>query len=275
MRACVLLLLCATGISGAQTPADSVRWGFGVAAGQLEFTDGSRESALGLTVAARAWNWLDVSVNPTYAWARFAAVQGGSPAQSRARNVSGLTDLPVNVGISHSVPGPWSPTIAFALGITLPTGDSATLGTGKTGFGASLGAGFAPLDNFGFSVAVGRSVSNGYSAGLGSSSTTSLALSARATTGTVGIGLGLSGDVGAVPAGFESARSIAAGMAVPLFGDVSLNLDGSTGLTRGSPTWAYAVGIGTRAAAIAPYQRLRQAFGLGTKINAKPKTKAP
>jgi len=275
MRACALLLLCATGICGAQTPADSIRWGFGAAAGQLKFTDGSRESALGLTIAARAWNWLDLSVNPTFAWMQFAAVQGGSPAQSRARNVSGLTDLPVSVGISHGVPGPWSPTIALALGITLPTGDSATVGTHETGLGVSLGAGFAPQDNFAFSVAAGRSISAGYSAGLGSSSTTSLALSGQVTAGTVGIGLGLSGDVGAVPAGFESARSIAAGMAVPLFGGVSLNLDGSAGLTRGSPTWAYAIGLGTRAATVAPYQRLRQAFGLGTKINAKPKTKAP
>ena len=279
IRHSVLLLLCVTGISGAQTPADPIHWSFGVAAGQLKFPDGSSESALGGTIAARAWDWLDLSVNPTYAWVRSAPVPGGSPAQQQGRSANGVTDLPLTIGVSHDIPGPWSPSVGLSLGITLPTGDTATVGSGSTGVGVNLNVGFAPTDNFSFDIAAGRSISdNGYSAGFASSSPTSLALSTLVKAGTISVGLSLSGDVGAASSGFESAQSLAAGVAIPVGRGMSLNFDGSAGLTPGAPTWAFAVGIGTTAsgivaATVAPYQRLRRAFGQGTKIKSKPRTK--
>ena len=138
--------------------------------------------------------------------------------------------------------------------------------------------GFAPTDNFSFDIAAGRSISDGYSAGFASSSPTSLALSTLVKAGKISVGLSLSGDVGAASSGFESAQSLAAGVAIPVGRGMSLNFDGSAGLTPGAPTWAFAVGIGTTAsgivaATVAPYQRLRRAFGQGTKIKSKPRTK--
>jgi len=84
----------------------------------------------------------------------------------------------------------------------------------------------------------------------------------------------LSGDVGPVT-GYEPARSLAAGMALPVGTGMSMNLDGSVGLSTGSPTWALSLGFGTTpsgvvAASIAPYQRLSKAFGAGSKIKTKP-----
>lgn len=280
MRRSILLLLCAGGIAGAQTPSDPMQWAFGAAAGQLRFSDGARESALGLTIGAQAWGWLDVSVNPTYAWAESAPVAAGSGGLMQRRRVSGMTDLPVSVGVSHELPGPWAPSIGVSLGITLPTGDTATLGAGTTGVGGNLDVGFSPAENVSFDVGAGRSFSDGFSAGLASSASTSLALSTLFKVGPAGIGLTVAGDVGAVPVGFENGRSIGGGVSVPIAGNISLNLDGSAGLTKGSLDWTYAVSIGTTpsgvvAATTAPYQRLRRAFGIGTKIKNKPRTKGP
>lgn len=278
-RHSLLLLLCAAGVSSAQAPAKTVQWGFGTAIGVLNFTDGSRETALGATIAAHVWDWLDVSVNPTYAWAQSAPVLVGAIVVP-GRNVSGMTDLPINIGVSHEFPGAWSPSIGFSLGITLPTGDSTTVGSGQAGLGAGVSVGFSPTDQFSFEVGADQSVTDGYSAGLASSATTSLALSTQFKPGTATFGLSLSGDVGAVPSGFENARSIAAGIGIPVGGGLSINLDASAGLTSGSPTWAFAAGIGTTpsgvaAATIAPYQFLRQAFGRGRKLRTKPRTKGP
>lgn len=159
-----------------------MRWGFGVAAAQLTFADASTESALGFTVSARAWEWLD---------------------------------LPVTIGVSHRISGPWAPSMGFSLGVTLPTGDTTTVGSGTTALGASHNVGFSPSDHFSFGLGAARSLSDGYSAGL----------------------------------------------------------------TTGSQTWAYSAGTGTTpsgiaAATAAPYQRIRQAFGVGGKLKAKNKTKA-
>jgi hypothetical protein len=64
-------------------------------------------------------------------------------------------------------------------------------------------------------------------------------------------------------------------MALPVGAGISMNLDGSVGLSTGSPTWALSFGFGTTpsgvvAASVAPYQRLNKAFGAGAKIKAKP-----
>ena len=275
----LLLFLCVVRLSRAQTPAKAIEWGFGTAVGQLSFTNGSRESALGVTIAAHVWDWLDISVNPTYAWAESPSVQVG-PLVQPARRVSGLTDLPLNLWASHELPGAWSPSIGFSLGITLPTGDTATLGSGQLGLGAGIDVAFSPTDQFAFDVGAERSLSNGYSTGLAASAATSLALSGRIKSGAVSYGLSISGDVGAVPSGFENARSVAAGVGIPLDGGMSVNVAASAGLTAGSPAWAFSVGVGTTpsgvaAASIAPYQMLRHAFGGGRKLTTKPKTKGP
>lgn len=262
--------ICAASICGAQ----AATWTAGAAVGQLKFSDGSRESAIGATIAARAWDWLDVSVNPTYARSTSVAVQTSPTTVIPARTVSGFTDLPVNFGISHALPGAWSPSMGFSLGITLPTGDPAGLGSGQTAFGANASVGISPTDDYWFSAGAGRSLSNGYSAALASSTSTSVALSAGTRAGSLQLSASLSGDVGPVTTGFEPARSLAAGAGVPIAAGMSLSLDGSLGLSKGSPSWVLSAGFGTTpsgivAASAAPYQRLSKAFGAGARIKTK------
>jgi hypothetical protein len=267
--------LCATHVCAAQTHMRS-----GLAYGQLKFSDGAKVTALGATVAARMWNWLDVSVNPTYAWAHSEAYAASPTVTVAARDVRGFTDLPVALGVSYGLPGQWSPSIGFAVGITLPLGDPNTLGSGQTGVGASMNLGFEPAEDRWVSVGGGRSLSNGYSASLASSSPTSLAISAGLESLGVHFSASLSGDVGAPSSGYEGARSFAAGMSWPIDGGMSFSLDGSRGLSGGAPQWAYSIGLGTTptglaAATVAPYQRLRQSFGAGTGTKNKPKTAKP
>ena len=233
-----------------------------------------------MTVAAHLWHWLDASINPTYAWAQRAAVSSTPGTKAPPRSVNGFTDLPVNFGTSFALPGAWSPSVGVALGVTLPTGDTAGFGSGQLATGANLSAAIRPTDEVWLGVAAGRSLSNGYSSALAGSSSTSMAFSGGTAAGPLQLSASLSGDVGAVQAGYESARSLAVGMALPVGAGLSLTLDGSAGLTTGSPTWALSLGFGTTAsgiaaASIAPYQRLRQAFGAGTTAKNKPKTGKP
>ena len=251
MRLLPVLALVAASSAAAQTPPDSsknakresasgngedstqakVRWSAGVSAGQLRFSDGAEERAIGAALAVRLWGWLDMSVNPTYAWARGAPVQLALRTIP-GRQVQGFTDLPVGVGVSHDFSRAWSPSLGFSLGVTLPTGDSATVGGGRaTAVGANASIGVAPVENFFLGFGAGRTISKGYSAELASSSSTSLTASSGLAIGPVGLNASYSFDVGPVEAGFESARSIAGGINIPLVGDVALNLDGSSGLT--------------------------------------------
>ncbi|HEX7939139.1 MAG TPA: hypothetical protein VF483_09130, partial [Gemmatimonadaceae bacterium] len=126
-----LTTVCLTAVCGAQAST----WSAGVAAGSLRFSSGATESALGATVAARAMDWFDVSANPTFAWTRTVAVQATPSTLIPARTVSGFTDLPVSFGVSHALPGAWSPSFSLSLGVTLPTGDTAGLGSGHTALG--------------------------------------------------------------------------------------------------------------------------------------------
>ena len=298
MRILPVLALIVASSAVAQTPPDSsknarkevasgsgedstearVRWAAGVSAGQLRFSDGAEERAIGAALAVRLWGWLDVSVNPTYAWARGAPVQLALRTIP-GRQVQGLTDLPVSVGVSHGFSRAWSPSLGLSLGVTLPTGDSATVGGGSvTAVGANASVGIAPAENFFLGFGAGRTISKGYSAELASSSSTSLSASAGLTIGSVGLNTSYSFDVGAVETDYESARSLAGGINIPLIGDVALNLDGSSGLTKGAPNWALSFGIGTTTAslssvAVAPYQRLRTVFGAGRKLPTKPRTR--
>jgi len=267
--------LCITTVCGAQ----GTTWSAGAAVGSLRFSSGATESALGATVAARMMNWFDVSANPTYAWTQTVAVQATPSTLIPGRKVTGFTDLPVNVGISHSLPGAWSPSFSVSLGVTLPTGDTAGLGSGHTAVGGSASLGLSPTDDQWLSVGAGRSLSNGYSASLASSTSTSVSLSGGTRAGLLQLSAGISGDVGTVPAGYEAARSLAAGVAIPTGAGMSLSLDGSVGLSKGSPDWAITAAFGTTPAGIvaataAPFQRLNKAFGSGSSTSKiKGKTK--
>ena len=265
--------------AGDSTEAPARKFSAGVSTGQLRFADGSQERALGASVAAHLWGWIDISLNPTYAWARGADTTVLNRTIA-GKQVAGFTDLPIEIGVSHELPGGWSPSLGFSLGITLPTGDSATVGGGgATAVGGSFTAGVTPATGFSLSLGAGHTLTNGYSSGLATSSTTSLSFGSSVQIGTVGMSAGYSADVGEVQPGFENARSLSGGLSIPLFGDYSLSLDGSGGLTHGAPDYAVSVGIGTTVAGIASvtvptWKKLQKTFGAGRKFpKTKPKTK--
>lgn len=259
----------------------AVRWTSGVAAGALRFSDGAEERAVAANVGVHLWGWLDLSVNPTYAWATGAPVQL-TPLQSQpGRKVRGLTDLPIDIGFSHGIPGIWAPSMSFSLGFTLPTGDSLTVGGGRgVGVGANIGIGVAPTENFSLNAGLGRSLSNGYSAALASSSLSSLSLGSSTKVGSVDVSVSYSQDVGTAEPGYENTRVVGGGLSFPLGGDFALNADGSGGLTPGAPKWAFALSLGTSsasiaAASVAPYQQLRRVFGKGRALIATKPTTRP
>ena len=83
-------------------------------------------------------------------------------------------------------------------------------------------------------------------------------------------------DIGAVTdTGYVRAQSLSGGMAIPV-GKLSLFIDGSGGITSGSPGWAVSIGLGTSTAglasvsvaALSPLQRLRNTFGAGRSFSA-------
>jgi len=285
--------LTVSSVAASQTPPDTTvktpapddggaktfRWYTGIAAGQMRFSDGAEERAIGVALAVNVRGWLDLAVNPTYAWARGAPVVT-SLIKLPGRQVQGLADLPVSVGISRQLPGSWGPLLSLSVGATLPTGDTTRVGSGVSTVGANLNFGFAPTSVLWLGFGAGRSLSNGYGVGLANSAPTSVAGSVGLQLGRVGVSATWSGDVGPVEVGYESARSIGGGLSIPIVGNLSLTMDGSSGLTDGSPDWAFSAGFGTTTAGlssvtVAPFQRLKTAFGTGRKfLRTKPRTRA-
>jgi hypothetical protein len=267
----------AAGEDSSTTPQNSVS--AGVSAGQLRFAGNAQERAIGATVAAHFWGWADLSVNPTYASATAADTVVGTQT-IHGRTSSGFASLPVSVGISHDLAGPWSPSISMDVGFSIPTGDSLSVGGSKAGYGANLDFGLAPSDNLSLGFGASHALSGSYSTGIGNSTATSLSTSATMQVGGVGVCATYSGDVGALPLGYESAQSVGEGLNVPLHGDLALTLDGSAGLTPGAPTWMMSAGLGFTPAGVAsvllsPIAPTRRAFGAGrTLAVSKPRTKS-
>ncbi len=267
-----------TADSAADSPKFSI--GAGISAGTMHFQNNAQERALGATIDVHLFGWLDVSLNPTYAWAT-AADTVLAKRTIKGRTSSGFAALPVSLGYSRDLPGGWSPSVSIGLGFSLPTGDTLSVGSASAGYGATMGFGLAPSDNFSMNLGASHALNDAYSSGIGTSSATSLSASATLTVGKVGVSGTYSGDVGSVPLGYETAQSLGAGLSIPIHGSLTLTLDGSAGLTAGAPMWTSSIGFGFTPAGIAsvmlsPIVRARAALGAGSKIARaiKPKTKA-
>lgn len=253
-------------------------WGFGVAAGQLRFPGNARELAMSASVATHLWHWVDLSVNPTYASATAAdTVINGRTVTGRT--ASGMAALPVSVGISHDLAGPWSPSFSLGVGFSLPMGDTASVGSSQAGYGANLAFGVSPSDRFSMSLGALHALNDAYASGIGNSSPTELSASSTLRWGSVGVSASYSGDVGSAADGYSSSQTVGGGVSIPLRGDFSLTIDGASGLTAGAPSWSMSVGVGTTPAGVAsvmlsPFARARRAFGAGRKLTKiKPKTR--
>jgi len=265
--------------------APRVSWSYGTAGGYMDLGDGARERAVGASLGLSLGSHFAIGVNQTYAWARGPSStftsQAGQSRTIEGKSANGLADLGVSASAWTSFAAKGSPAIGISAGATLPTGDTATVGSGRTSVGGFVWASMSPSSRLSLSGGTSVSLSNGYGTGLANSSLSSVTGSASLYFSRVSLSMSYSGDVGAVTdTGYVRAQSIAGGASIPLRGDVALFIDGSGGLTSGSPGWAVSVGIGTTAAGLAavgiaaPVQRLRSAFGSGrTFKSTKPRTR--
>jgi len=273
----VAALAAAAARLGAQSPADTLKqaeqpaphvaFTYGVSTGVLHFGNGGHERGLSGALSVELPFGFSVSVSPTFAWAQAApSVNATTGKLVKPAAVSGMADLPVSLGYSHSLGklGVWA-----GLGATFPTGDTLTVGAGQASYGANLDLSVEPTDGWSMSVGAGHSLSNDYAAGLGTIAGTSVSLGASHTFGSVSANAGYSTEMGAMPVGTTHSQSISGGAAIPIGGDFALTLDGSTGRADGATSWAMSIGIGTTFAGVAqvsPFaaaKRLAAAFGKG------------
>ncbi len=220
------------------------------------------ETGASVVLQLQPVEWLTVGTHPT--WVRVA----GSDAAGRFSS-TGLTDLPLELGVWHQLPGPLSPGLGASLGVTLPTGDTAQgLGSGQTSVGASVGGTVRPVERLALGVDVWRPLTGaGWSSAFSSTNATSLSLEATLDLSEhASAHGGFTTDLGAADS-LGTPRSLTAGVSLPLARHIALTLDGSRGLTRAAPAWALSVGIGSAFEGLnplgmnSPVRRLATALG--------------
>lgn len=250
----LLPILC--GPLGAQTSLVA-----GLTAGSAKLTDQRSEQALSGVLMLQATPWLSLSALPSI-------VHVSDMVSGRTVSSNGLGDLSVSAAALHSFPAAGAPAIAAAFTLVLPTGNaSCGLGSGQTSVGLDVGVGASPDPKLHLSADASRSLS-----GLSSQSTLS---APHATSVLLGGGYDVSQSWRAdVSLGFDVGQSdstqalsrVLGGGVTRRFGALALTMDGSVGLTSGSPKWVVSLGIGTAFASTspvspsAPLRRLKSSF---------------
>jgi hypothetical protein len=234
----------------------------GVTVGSAKFTGQRSERALSGVLQLQATPWLSLSTVPSY-------VHVSDMVRGAAVSSSGMGDVPLSAAASHAFPTAGAPTIAAALTIVLPTGNAACgLGSGTTSAGLDIGLGGSPDPKLHLSADASRSISH--------SSSQSTLSAPRATSLLLGGGydvasdwradLSLGIDVGQVDSTQALSRVVGGGVSHRLSNALALTLDGSVGLTAGSPKWVLSVGLGSVFAGTspvglsAPLRRLKSSF---------------
>ena len=246
----------------ALTPLAAQRASVGVTAGAAKLSDERSERALAAALQLQATPWLTLSATPSVVHVR-------DVVSGRAVSSNGLGDLPVAAAAAHTFGGANVPTVAAALTFVLPTGNAACgLGSGQTSAGLDLGFGTSPEPKLHLVVDASHSISNVSSQStLSAPKATSLLLGAGydvAPSWRADASLGV--DVGQSDSTQALSRAIGAGVVHRLPGALALIIDGSVGLTAGSPKWVVSLGIGTAFAGTspvslnAPLKRLRSNF---------------
>jgi len=233
----------------------------GITAGSAKLSDQRSERALSGVLQLQTTPWLSLSVLPSFV--HVSDIVKGSAVSS-----SGIGDLPFSAAVTHAFPAPHAPTIAAALTIVLPTGNTACgLGNGVTSEGLDIGLGASPNAKLHLSADASRSLSH--------ASSQSTLSAPRATSLLFGGGydvapdwradLSLGIDVGQSDSTQALSRVIGGGVSHRL-GSMALTLDGSVGLTPGSPKWVLSLGLGSVFAGTspvglsAPLRRLKSGF---------------
>ena len=233
----------------------------GVTVGSAKLTDQRSERALSGVLQLQATPWLSLSTVPSFVHVR--DIVKGSAVSS-----NGIGDLPFSAAVTQAFPAPHAPTIAAALTLVLPTGNAACgLGNGVTSEGLDIGLGASPNAKLHLSADASRSLSH--------ASSQSTLSAPRATSLLFGGGydvapdwradLSLGIDVGQSDSTQALSRVVGGGVSHRL-GSMALTLDGSVGLTPGSPKWVLSLGLGSVFAGTspvglsAPLRRLKSGF---------------
>jgi hypothetical protein len=212
---------------------------YGVTTGALGYSDGRSEQALGAIVRWAPVRWFALSANPS-------GVHSAFTSTTRSTSRSGLVDLPVQALLSHAFAGvQYAPVLSGGLGVTLPTGDSASgFGSGQFGSDLNLELGFAPAEGSWVSLGGGHSLS-GLQSGFSSGSSWGDISGGVSLTDRLSVNAGYGTDLGAVDATVGRSSSVNAGVAWSLMGPTTLNLSAGHGLGGIAPTWSFALGVGT------------------------------
>ncbi len=262
VRSFILLILVSS-------PAVAQRLDAGVSVGVVKLTDARSEQALSGILEYQS-GWLSLYAMP--AVLHMSTTTTTSKGGTASTSSSGIGDLPLVAAASYTSPTPGAPTLGAALLVLLPTGNSSCgLGNGQTAAGVDLGASVSP-GRAHLSADASRSVS-----GVSSQSTLN---APKATTLRVEAGYdaaprwtwtaSLGVDVGTADSTQTLSRVIGVGVSHTLAGALMLAVDGSRGLTSGSPQWVLSVGLGTAyggsspVTPTSPLRRVRTTFSSGT-----------
>ena len=240
----------------------------GLSFGGLNYDGGRSERATSAVFRWHALPWLSIGTTPTFARSMEPNVIATRAPVSR----SGLTDLPIEISADHAFDAALSPSLNIGLGITLPVGDTASgFGTGSVGASISIGGGLALTDRLAVHAGAGRSLTDFsvQSTFNGTSSEFGDAGISLQTSDQFSLSAGVDGDIGQVDPAYGRALSLSAGvtMALPIVNSVSFNA--SRGISGATPTWSFAIGVGTDFASIGSVSlggaasRLHRAFGGG------------
>ena len=240
---CLLCCLILAAPLGAQTP-----FAAGVSVGSAKLSDHRSERALAGVLQWQATPWLSLSVLPSFVHVSDSA-KGGSVSSN------GIGDLPFSAAAVHAFPTAGAPTIAAALTIVFPTGNATCgLGNGVTSEGLDIGVGASPSAKLHVSADASRTLSHASSQStLSAPRATSLLLGGgyeMSASWRADVSLGI--DVGQVDSTQALSRVVGGGVSHRLGNALALTLDGSVGLTPGSPKWVLSLGIGSVFAGTSP-----------------------
>jgi hypothetical protein len=233
----------------------------GVTVGSAKLTNQRSERALSGVLQLQATPWLSLSTVPSF-------VHVSDMVNGSAMSSNGIGDLPFSAAAIHAFPAAGTPTIAAALTLVLPTGKAACgLGSGTTSAGLDIGLGASPGEKLHLSADASHSLTTASSQStLTAPRATSLLLGGGydvAPSWRVDVSLGI--DVGRADSIQALSRVVGGGVSHRL-GSAALTLDGSVGLTSGSPKWVLSLGLGSVFAGTSPVglstplRRLKSSF---------------
>ena len=247
---------------GAASLAAQTSVATGLTAGSAKLSDQRSEQAFSGVLQWQATPWLSFAAAPSFVHVS-DMVNGGTQSSN------GFADLPLSAAAVHGFPAAGAPTIAAALTLVLPTGNAACgLGSGTMSEGLDIGLGASPNPKLHLSADASRSISSVSSQStLSAPRATSLLLGGGydvAPTWRADLSLGI--DVGRVDSTQALSRVVGGGVSHRLGQSVALTLDGSVGLTAGSPKWVLSLGLGSVFSGTspvglsAPLRRLKTGF---------------